>query len=836
MINLSQSESEKNIIIIICLFFQPGKGLKLNTDANNLPASVSTETLSSESTGELFSTDSSLTGISFSSSSEALGICDELDRDTNASTDMKDSVTGMPANSSPACLSPSLEDDLECAASSVPNVSGCSESASPSSHDLVSGANAKASNSNDLVRIESIELLLEDSQEKVTNDTLVTSVEATSKQFLISSKASEETSSRSTPTTNCSDVTEKPIENINQNSDSETVVNSNRNLIEQLQEALQKKTESEVLLKQKLESLGIELNSAENNSDYWFNQCVKKREKIELLLSSARDMNSSNFELRQEINNKSRTINEKDQEIQTLKQSKTETEMLLQEVKEKLAKANEETELLKVLIRKYDEGKLRSVQADQMLEVKTSRPITLCKKSLESQNYKGNDKSSFYTTHKGMESNTIPSRDGKALLDEVKNSGFHFGRITSLSVDTMPPNTGNVKEESTVSGTNVKSKSPTRDEIGRKDVFGSTLSDESSSLRDSPFTRCSVSKDPEKTKKAIREWLGEIIRQAKTKLSREQKFFGYNEGTNTDGRLKHAPSEKEDTRYSLREVVSSFKEKISKDVSRLPQQRKKNVSSYSRVTKKSKQDRQETPKPSETAVNGSHFWNRNERESDAKDASLDKIAAGVSTDTFDSIEPFADVFLTNFESIEASLAKGIDSVEPFGDVFIPWQESEDAEIKQTTEAYKKSKECPDKNVYPEEKKPAVQPGTIREMSEISLSINMCVFAVCFNPLAQFRHRASAVSNLIGLTVVQRGVQHKLNSDSDVVPESYQIQDLLKSHINESAMIKKIVKDGVVTTPVKIHLYNLWILFGTAETRRLNRCQARVVMHGRACRT
>ena len=47
--------------------------------------------------------------------------------------------------------------------------------------------------------------------------------------------------------------------------------------------------------------------------------------------------------------------------------------------------------------------------------------------------------------------------------------------------------------------------------------------------------------------------------------------------------------------------------------------------------------------------------------------------------------------------------------------------------------------------------------------------------------AQLRRRSSAVLNVIaiGLTVAQR----KHDSDSDVVPESYQIQDVLKPRNN-----------------------------------------------------
>lgn len=699
-----------------------------------MSASGSTETLSSESTAELSSSESSLTGISFSSSNEAFGICDQL-KDGSAATAMKDKATDMPVNSSNLeCLSPSLQDALECAASNVsPRVQRC-ESVSLSSHNLVSEAKAEALDNNQLVTIESIELLLEDNQGNLSNDMLVTAVEAPSKQFPKSLEASEETSFCFNTRINCSHAIEKPRECIKQNGDSETIGNNNDNQIRQLQEALQEKTESEDLLKQRLESLKNELNSAENNSDYWFNQCVKKREKIEQLLSSARDMNSSNFELRQEINDKSRTINEKDQEIQRLIESKTETEMLLQEVRENLFKANEETESLKMLIRKFKEEKLRTVQTDQILQVKTLKPITLHEKSLESHKCKVNENENFYTTHEGTESEKNSSRNEKVLPSEVKNAEYHFGRNSSYNVVTRPPNTGH----SSVCDTNMKSKSRTRDENGGRELFGAPLSNEPCSLRDSPML-----KDPEKTKKAIREWLSEVIRQAKAKLSRERKLVSFNEGTNTDGRLKRVANEKQGARSSLREVVTSFKEKISKDVPRLPKKRKRNLSTYSRVPITSEQDTQETQRSKESAPKGYYDWNRNDRKvdnrpfaftpTDTKDGSLVKLAADVSTDTFDSMEPFADVFLTDFESTDVLSADGIDSVEPFCEVLIPWQDSEDAEVKRTMEAFKPTvtitKEHPDKearlgefllakdveSITLEEKKAAAQTaGTIHE--------------------------------------------------------------------------------------------------------------------------
>jgi len=684
--------------------------------------------LSSQSTAELFSSASSLTGISFSSSNDAFGICDQL-KGGRAGATMKDKAADMPTNSSNLeCRSASLEDALECAASSaLPRVNGYESVLS--SHILASVAKAEALDNYKLARMESTELPLGVNQGNVMKGMLVTDVEVSSKQFPKSLEASEETSFCSKTRINCFDAIEKPRESIKQNSDSETIERYDENQIRKLQAALQKETESEDLLKQRLVSLKNELNSAVNNSDYWFNQCVKKREKIEELLINAREMNTSNFELRQEINNKSRTIHEKDQEIQRLTESKTETEMLLQEVRENLFKSNEETERLKMFIRKFNKEKLRTVQTDQLPLFKALKPITLYEKALEGYKSKNNEKEHFYTTHKGTESDKISSGNEKVLSSEVKNSKYHFGPISSHNVVTRPPNTGNAS----VCGNKVISKSRIRDENGGKDLFGASLSNKPSSLRDSPMLN-----DPEKTKRAIREWLSKVIRQAKAKLSREPKSVSFSEDTNADGSLKRVADEKDGARSSLREVVTSFKEKISKDVPRLQKKHKKNMPSYSRVSITSEHDRQETQRSKESAPKGCYDWNRNDTKidnrpfplvpMDKRDDSLVKLAADVSTDTFDSIEPFA-----NFESTDVLSADSIDSIEPFCEVLIPWQNSEDAGIKQTIEAFKRSvtitKQHPDKKTHLgkfllakgaesitlEEKKTAAQTaGTIQE--------------------------------------------------------------------------------------------------------------------------
>ena len=598
-----------------------------------------TENLSSQSTVDLSSSESSLTGISFSSSNDAFG-----------NTSLKKKAADMPTNSS----------------------------------------------KDEAVGIENIEVL-EENQGNLIKETLMTDVEAPSKQFPKFLEPSEETSFY-----------------FKQNDASGTFENH----IPKFKATRPEKTESEDLLKQRLVCLENELNIAVNNSDYWFNQCVKKREKIEDLLSNARNMNSSNFELRQEINNKSRTIYEKDQEIQRLTESRTETEKLLQKVRENLFKANEEKERLEILIKKLNEEKFRTKQTDQILQA-------LNEKALEMLKNKNNERETSYTTHNETESDNISSRNEKGL-STVKNSENHFGRISSHNVVTRPPRTGDVS----VCGNNVISKSRSLYENEGKVLFRAPMSNEPCSSQDNTML-----KDPEKTKKAIREWLTEIIRLAKTKFLTERKVVSFNEGTSTDESLKRVVIKNEGAKSLLREA------KISNDVPRLPKKRKKDFCTFSRVPITSEHDKQEFQKSKESTPKTCYDWNGNDKNvgnrslastrTDTKEGNLVKLAADVSKDTFDRTEPFADVFLTKFGSTDS--VDSIDSVEPFCEVLIPWQNTEDAGIKQTIEAFKRSvtitKQHPDKTVHlgefplangaesitlEEKKAPAETTGTIKE--------------------------------------------------------------------------------------------------------------------------
>lgn len=86
-------------------------------------------------------------------------------------------------------------------------------------------------------------------------------------------------------------------------------------------------------------------------------------------------MTSLNFELRREINQKSKVINERDEEIKRLIKSTTEAEILLREVKEKLLEAHKETELLKLELAQMKKDKRSTAfQTDGKVLTKSDIP------------------------------------------------------------------------------------------------------------------------------------------------------------------------------------------------------------------------------------------------------------------------------------------------------------------------------------------------------------------------------------------------------------------------------------------------------------------------------
>ena len=86
-------------------------------------------------------------------------------------------------------------------------------------------------------------------------------------------------------------------------------------------------------------------------------------------------MTSLNFELRREIYQKSKVINERDEEIKRLIKSKTEAEIPLREVKEKLSEAYKETQLLKLELAQMKEDKRSTAfQTDGKVPTKSDIP------------------------------------------------------------------------------------------------------------------------------------------------------------------------------------------------------------------------------------------------------------------------------------------------------------------------------------------------------------------------------------------------------------------------------------------------------------------------------
>ena len=65
--------------------------------------------------------------------------------------------------------------------------------------------------------------------------------------------------------------------------------------IQELQETLQRKTVYGEVLEEEIKCLKNDLNSVKSNSEYWFDQCAKKKEKIQELLINTQDVTSLNF-------------------------------------------------------------------------------------------------------------------------------------------------------------------------------------------------------------------------------------------------------------------------------------------------------------------------------------------------------------------------------------------------------------------------------------------------------------------------------------------------------------------------------------------------------------
>ena len=580
------------------------------------------ESFSSRVCPEPLSSESSLTGVSFSSSDEASG-ASEILSEALAGTD--EAMT-MSSINTLVRLSPSLEGDLQFA-------SGESDKAGDSASHLSHGLESEGKCNEELVGVEpSITdvVPIEDSHQHLSDGVSITTVE-----FPKSPKPFEETILHFEPNFECSNVKATSRKLVKTPNCCGTCVSDKRNEMKHFQQSLHEKTESESLLKQRLEALESDLDGAEKNSDYWLNQYVKEREKTEQLLISSRDMNSFNMALRQEINDKSKLINERDNEIMAIKKSNAEMEVLLQEVKGKLFKANEERERLKMIVRQYEEDKLYSKQPPMQGD-KTSKqkPWTFPKfhgRSLDSKKLRDNENREFDTCHKEKECNTIK---------EITSCGNEKAEFSGV-VDPFLDATDNVNLEESQISTKVNT-----------DFYAS----------DETFER-EIQKTAELKKVGISKWLSEAIKQTKVELTREGSSLSFREKINT-GRpkmltdnftLKHPRKkmcDKEAVKYSLEDILSTFTERITRNVK----------------TKQS--DDYDVPGLDETPLA-------------LTTSSQQTVCADqVSTISFESMVPFADVFLTHFDCMDFSSSYNLIPLQPFADLFFPWSGSGDAGLKQ----------------------------------------------------------------------------------------------------------------------------------------------------------
>ena len=392
--------------------------------------------------------------------------------------------------------------------------------------------------------------------------------------LLATSNSSEEASLLCTFKTESTDTTIEPLYLRKQNENSDEKVYQMK--IQELQETLQRKTVYGEVLEEEIKCLKNDLNSVKSNSEYWFDQCAKKKEKIQELLINTQDVTSLNFELRREINQKSKVINERDEEIKRLIKSKTEAEILLREVKEKLSEAHKETQILKLELAQMKEDKRSTAfQTDGKVLTKSDIP---------------ND--NLRTTYKEKTRSLVSNPGEQVIPSKVEYSTLNQGFISSTSKDERQQSTVDREEIAT----NVrKAKSTFSEKDGNKGTQSLWLP-----TRAFLESNCPMTRDPEKTKKAVREWLNNIIREANNKLTREQKISNL-ESTDDNERKKYFDGGKKRASCSLRETIASFQEKISKDDSKLTEQH--HETSSSRLgTKTRRLDRQEPFRTAEHAT------------------------------------------------------------------------------------------------------------------------------------------------------------------------------------------------------------------------------------------
>ena len=611
-----------------------------------MSSSGGTESFSSGVCPEPQSSDSSLTGVSFSSSDEASGASDLLS-EARAGTDEAMTMSSM---TTLVRLSPSLGGDLQSA------IGGHDKTDDSVSH-LYHGLESEGKCNEQLLEVEpNIKNVvpIEGSHQNLSDGVSINTVD-----FPKASMPFEETVLHFEPNVECCNVNETSGKLVKRTiTCCETCGNDKKNEMKHGQRPLHDKTDTEGLFKQRLEVLKSDLDGAEKNSDYWFNQHVKEREKIEQLLIISRDMNSFNMEFRQQIEDKSKIIDERDNEIMAIKKSNAEMGVLLEEMKEELFKANEERERLKMIIRQHEEDELYSkqppVRGDKTLKQKPWKFPKFHGRSLDSKKLRDNAEIREFG-HKETDYGTIKE------ITSRRNEKVEFIGLVDSRLDA----TDNVNLEELHVSTKVDTDFYANGETFDREIQKTAELDGSTLLRNvaSETRHSTVRGKKEIEKVGTSKWLSEAIKQAKAELTKEGSSLSFSEKSNT-GRpkvlthnftLKHPwkkTCNKAAVKYSLKDILSTFTEKVSRNV--------------------------KTKQSGGNDVSGVYKRPLALTSSSQQTVSADQA----STISVENMVPFADVLLTHFECMDFSSTYSLIPVQPFGDLFFPWTGSGDDRLKQ----------------------------------------------------------------------------------------------------------------------------------------------------------
>lgn len=421
--------------------------------------------------------------------------------------------------------------------------------------------------------------------------------------------------------------------------------------IQKLYLELKQKIESEDLLKRRLENVENTLKVAENKADYWFIQYMKKGAKIKELLTKVQKMNSLNTELLYQMDCKSKTTNEKDNDVEKIINSKTEAGTLLQKVGMKLPQAYNEAVQCKVISRQNlseDDicSRKISVYADKTFKEDSSRffgypfgsqHFHTNENSSENQKCMGSVNNNFYAPGKGNKAKTEKSlslqREKKNLFSTPNDSE---SQERGLKNSLLQAYNGQDNSQFTLLSTTERThkKAPTA----------------SITLVNTPLKTSSYILRNRKTndKTGVSSWLDDVVRCSNLELA-----------TNSGTTIYHGSPE-QSVKCLLRSIFSYNKNGISKN---------------------------ETMELSQSCLSG--FKNKLAYLSrvDRKGNRTKTFASSdLSMVTSNSKEYMSDVFLTTFDFIDLSFVNSLACPEPFFDLYVPGLISEGSPLKKVLQS------------------------------------------------------------------------------------------------------------------------------------------------------